>query len=205
MRKSLAVLLVLLLGITLVIALAGDKDKKSSEKPGEMPMGMPPMPTAELAKLDVFVGTWNGDETLNFPGMPPGSKSKSTKVTKKALNGMCIMGSYKSSWGEGDKKTNFEGLSIWTYDPMQKTYREWWFDSMAPGGQESQGKWVDDKTYVSEYSGENMGQPYKGRFTTVVVSSSKYTTKIEMDNGQGWYTMMSGTYTKQGEVKKASK
>lgn len=205
MRKSLALLLVFLLGIALVVAVADDKASKSKSEQEAMSMGMPPMPTAELAKLDVFLGLWSGDLVMNFPGMPPGGKITSTVVYKKALNGMYIMGNHKSSWGEGDKKTTFEGLSMWTYDPMKQTYQQWWFDSMAPKGEDSQGNWVDDKTYVSESSGESMGKPYKGRFTTLIVSPSKYTTKMEMDNGQGWFTMMEGTYTKQADGKKASK
>lgn len=204
MRKSLAVLLVLLLGITLVAAGPGDKDKKSSEKPGEMSMGMPTMPTEELAKMDVFVGTWSGEEVMNFPGMPPNTKTKSTMVTKKALGGMYIMSNYKGGWEGADGKwVDFEGMSLTTYDVNKQTYREWWFDSMAPGS-ESQGKWVDDKTYMAESSGDMGGQPFKQRGTTNIVSATKHTSKMEMDMGQGWVTVMEGTYTKQAE-KKAGK
>ncbi|EQB63503.1 MAG: hypothetical protein RBG1_1C00001G1082 [candidate division Zixibacteria bacterium RBG-1] len=203
MRKSLAILLVLVLATALVVAVAQDKPAKSKSEQEAMPMGMPPMPTAELAKLDVFLGTWSGDETINFPGMPPNTKTKSTIVTKKTLGGMYIMGSYKGGWEVDGKKTDFEGMSLTTYDAMKQTYREWWFDSMG-WGSESQGKWVDDKTYVAESSGDMGGQPFKQRGTTNIVSPTKHTTKMEMDMGQGWVTTMEGTYTKQAE-KKANK
>lgn len=200
MRKSLVGLLVLLLGITLVIALAGDKDKKSSEKPGEMTMGMPPMPTAELAKMEVFLGTWSGEEVLNFPQMPPNTKTKSTFVTKKVLGGRFFMSTYKSGWEMDGKWVDFEGMSLSTYDPVKKSYREWWFDSDGAAS-ESKGRWADDKTYVAESSGEMMGQSYQSRGTTKIVSSTKHVMKMEMDMGEGWFTAMEGTYTKQAPAK----
>jgi len=204
MRKSLAILLVLLLGVTLLIALAGDKDKKSKEKPGEMSMGMPAMPKAELAKLDQFVGTWSGDEVMNFPGMPPNTKTKATITGKKILGGMYVMSNYKGGWEGADGKwVDFEGMSLTTYDATKGTYREWWFDSMSGSGSESKGKWLDDKTYYGESSGDMGGQPFQQRSNTKIISPTKYTMKMEWDMGQGWMTVMEGTYTKQAE-KKAS-
>lgn len=204
MRKSIAILLVIGVATALLLAVAGDKDKKSQEKPQEMSMGMSTMPTAELAKMEVFLGTWSGDEVLNFPGMPPNTKTKSTFVTKKVLGGRFFMSTYKSGWeGQDGKWVDFEGMSLSTYDPLKKTYREWWFDSDGTAS-ESQGRWADDKTYVAESSGEMGGQPYQSRGTTKIVSSAKHVMTMEMDMGQGWTTVMEGTYTKQAE-KKASK
>ena len=113
------------------------------------------------------------------------------------------MGSYKGGWEVDGKWVDFEGMSLTTYDVNKQTYREWWFDSMGWGG-ESQGKWVDDRTYVAESSGDMGGQPYKQRGTTIIVSPTKHTSKMEWDTGQGWVTTMEGTYTKQAE-KKANK
>ena len=204
MRKIIAAIAVLLVAVALIVVLAGDKGDKSKEKPQEMSMGMPAMPTAELAKMDVFVGTWSGDEVINFPGMPPNTKTKSTIVTKKILGGRYFMGTYKGGWeGEDGKWVDFEGISISTYDPVKQTYREWWFDSDGAAS-ESQAKWADDKTYMAESSGEMGGQPYQSRGTTKIVSPTKHVMKMEMDMGQGWTTVMEGTYTKQAE-KKASK
>ncbi len=204
MRKSLILLVGLLVAIGFVMAQAQEEPTKAKAEQKEMEMMMPPKPGPELAKLDVFLGTWSGDEVLNFPQMPPNTKTKATIVTKKALGGMYIMGSYKGGWEVDGKWTDFEGMSLTTYDATKKTYREWWFDSMGPGS-ESQGKWVDDKTYVSESSGEMMGKPYKQRSTTIIVSPTKHTMKMEMDMGEGWFTSMEGTYTKQADGKKASK
>lgn len=194
MRKSLLVLAVGLFAVTSIVA---QQEQSKSNKPAEPSMEMMmPKPGPELAKLDYFLGTWTGEETMNSPGMPPGSKNKSKTVTKRGIGGMFLVGDYTSSMGEGKNAMKFAGHSLWTYDPQKKGYRHWWFDSFGDG-QETPGNWVDDKTYVGETSYEMMGQQVKQRQTYAILSPTQFTMKIEMDNGQGWMTFLEGTYTKQ--------
>ena len=201
MRKILFVLTLSLIALTVTVAQQPEKSKSSQPEGQSMGMMMP-KPGPEIAKLDYFIGTWMGEETVNFPGMPPGIKSKSKIVTKRGMGGMFLVSDYAFTWGEGDMKGDMEAHFLWTYDAQKQSYRIWGFDSWG-NATEMSGKWADDKTFVDEVSTEYGGQPVKMRDTYTLVSPTTCKLKSEMDMGQGWQTGMEGTYTKQGKTKKS--
>lgn len=192
-------LFVLMVGFVAGAAVAQEPGKTGKPEEKQLIEMARPGPGPEIAKLDYFVGTWMGEETLSFPGMPRPMKSKSKYVAQWRIGGKFLVADYSTTMSDGKTEQKLEAHALWTYDPKKGNYRLWGFDSWGNAG-ELLGNWTDDKTFVTETSTEMGGQPMKLRDTYTIVSPTKCILKGEMDIGQGWQTIMAATYTKQGDT-----
>lgn len=89
---------------------------------------------AELKVFDRMIGTWD-TVTVQKPAewTPDGGRSTATVTRNWILNGRFVMDTSLHSNGE-------EGISIIGYDPGQKVYRSWWFNSLGHRN-DSRGQW----------------------------------------------------------------
>lgn len=157
-----------------------------------MAQNEPPKPAPELAKLDVFAGSWNLEGNLK-PGImgPGGSMTENEKCEWMEGNFYLVCNSsFKSSMGKG------VGLSVMGYstDDGAFTYRE--FNSFGEFN-DSRGTFDGDKwTWTSQ---EKMGdKTMKGRFIIKMTSATSYTFTFDMSpDGTTWDTVMDGKAEKK--------
>jgi hypothetical protein len=106
---------------------------------------------AELKVLDRMIGTWD-TVSIQKPAewTPAGGRSTAKIKRERILNGRFVMDTSIHSNGQ-------ESIAILGYDPGQKNYRSWWFNSEGefPRGL-SEGSWNESQqmlSYVSELQG----------------------------------------------------
>ncbi len=156
---------------------------------------MQPIP-AEMKALSHMVGKWTGTLKMTFGGTS--QDSKTTAINTLEMNGRYLL--TKNSYEFGGAK--MEGWELLTYDPTDKKWHGWWFDSAGPGVMEFVGNvTADGKKVVLESDHKPMpGMPgkWKMRSTYDVKSEKSVGFKLEMAGDDGkWFTMIDGTLTKQ--------
>lgn len=89
---------------------------------------------AELKVLDRMIGTWD-TVTVQKPAewTPDGGQSTATVTREWILNGRFLMDTSLHSNGD-------ESIAIFGFDPGQRTYRSWWFNSLG-NRSDSRGQW----------------------------------------------------------------
>jgi hypothetical protein len=99
---------------------------KKHEPPADLP--------AELKVFERMIGTWD-TVTVQKPAewTPAGDRSTATITREWILNGRFVMDTSLHSNGD-------ESIAILGYDPGQKTYRSWWFNSLGHRN-DSRGQW----------------------------------------------------------------
>jgi len=89
---------------------------------------------AELKVLEHSIGTWDTVSIQNpAEWTPEGGRSTATVTREWILNGRFLMDTSIHSNGD-------ESLALATYDPSQREYRSWWFNSKGHRN-ESRGTW----------------------------------------------------------------
>jgi hypothetical protein len=166
--------------------------KKAAPAP-EKKMEMP-KPGPEVKKLGYFVGTWSasGDMKENPFGMPAGKFTMTSKCE-------WFSGGYQVVCHDTGKSAmgSTHGMGIMSYNPEDKMYSYYGFDSMGMAEQ-SKGK-VDGNNWVYTNDGTMGGKAYHGRYSMDTSSPTSYTFKYETsEDGQKWTTMMEGKSTKAG-------
>ena len=122
---------------------------------GQRTSATEPPKLPELKVLGKVVGTWD-DESVCTPAVwtPKEVRAKSMEVNGWALDGWFLQGTGRTPDGE------IKVIVMNGYDPVEKTYRFWWFFA---GGHTEQwtGKW-DEATATLTIKGD----PGKGMTTT---------------------------------------
>jgi hypothetical protein len=97
---------------------------------------------AELKVLDRMIGTWD-TITVQRPAewTPVGGQSTATVTREWILNGRFVMDTSLHSNGD-------ESISLIGYDPGQKVYRSWWFNSLGHRN-DSRGHWNETSRTLS--------------------------------------------------------
>lgn len=97
---------------------------------------------AELKVLDRMIGTWD-TVTIQRPAeWTPAGGRETAKITREwILNGRFVMDTSLHSSGD-------ESIAIFGYDPGQKTYRSWWFNSLGDRNT-SRGQWNEASQSLS--------------------------------------------------------
>lgn len=178
MKKSIVVSVVLLIGMTTVVAQDGFKM---------------PTPTKEHEWLKQFVGEWDNDmEAVMAPGQPP-IKCKGN-MSSKAVGSFWVMNEITGDW-MGNKTQGFQTLG---YDVASKKYVGTWFDSMTDhlwkytGTVDATGKMI-----TLEADGPSFTDPKKTcKFRDAYEFKSKdhivATSTMQGDDGK-WITFMNGS------------
>lgn len=95
----------------------------------------------EVARLDLFVGTWVLKQShLNADGEVV-STVKGTEEITWVLDHRAIQRSYKS----GADEKPFRALCVLSWNDLEKKYNGYWFDNSSTAGPaEAKGEWQDD-------------------------------------------------------------
>ncbi|HUM04471.1 MAG TPA: DUF1579 family protein [Terriglobales bacterium] len=153
----------------------------------------PPKPGPELKKLDYFVGNWASTGDMKAGPMGPGG-SMTMQTDAKWMDGgffVVMNNSYQSaSMGNGT------GISFLGYDPQEKVYTYYEFDSTGETVHANGTVDGDTWTWLSDMK---MGpQTMKTRYIEKILSPTSYTFKFEMSaDGTTWNTIMDGKATKK--------
>src|SRR5215471_7657747 len=98
-----------------------------------------PHPSERHKKLEIFVGSWIGEEKLSPSPWGPGGTAKGKTTARLDIDGLYVIADYVE---EKDGKPVFRGHSIYGWDEQKKNYVWYWVDSMGmPPGQPARGKW----------------------------------------------------------------
>lgn len=147
-----------------------------------------PKPTADHRKLEVFVGEWEGEETLFPSPWSPEERSATGRFTARmGMGGMFLITDYEE---ERDGEIVFRGHGVYGWDPERERHTMHWFDSMGVAPHETLGRWEGD-TLTYEASSEHG----KARYVYEVHDADSYTFRIRNSaDGTEWSTLMEGTY-----------
>jgi hypothetical protein len=105
-------------------------------------------PSPEHAVLLETVGDWQATFTMAPQGGAAPTEVKGTEVVVPVCGGHWIWTSFSMPW-EGKP---FEGHGLIGYDPAQKKYVSFWFDSMSPTAMQASGTY-DPKTKTCTMTG----------------------------------------------------
>lgn len=160
--------------------------------PTQDPMMAPP--PKELKALAWMLGDFTSNLTMYEPGKAEGSPSPGTISSKMSLGDMYIESRFTADMG-GMKMT---GLQLLSFDAAKGEYMAYWFDSVGPGVLELRGKLKGQVLVLVSKPIAVPGMPGKHAFraTAGLKGRGEYLFRLEMNSGQGFYTMMEGMNTK---------
>jgi hypothetical protein len=156
---------------------------------------MAPTPSAEVKKLDYFVGSWTTEGTVAQGPWGPGGKFTSTISNEWMAGNFFLVGHSDFKMppeigGEG-KSTSFKG-----YDTNDNVYTFAEFNSQ--GRREISKGTLSADTWTWNSSQVYSGQDVKQRMTIKMLSPTSYTLKFELSmDGANWMTFMDGKATKK--------
>jgi hypothetical protein len=172
------VALVLISGITVV---------------AQQPVG-PPQPSPEHKKLAAFVGTWKDDAEMKPGPFGPGGKMSLTETCEWFTGGFSIVCLTATTGFMGELKT----LSVLSYDPEEKVYRFYEFNSV--GWSDAAKATVAGDTWTFDGESKMGSKLIKSRSTIKLSSPDSATMKSEMSVDDGPMTLfmeLKGTRVKQ--------
>lgn len=136
--------------------------------------GGPPQPSPEHKKLGVFVGTWKDEAEMKPGPFGPGGKMSLTETCEWFTGGFSVVCRTETAGFMGGLKT----LSILAYDPEEKVYRLYEFNSL---GWSSAAKGIaDGDTWTFDGESRMGGKLVKNRATIKLPSPDSATMKSEM-------------------------
>ncbi len=110
-----------------VVAMVGCMPKMTIE---EM-KAMAPQRPAELDKLEMLIGTWEGTGEATMCVLDEPLKTTSKGTAEWGCDGWCVIERGVFEMGE---LGSMEGIGIWAYDVKSKKYLSFWMDSMGMTG-----------------------------------------------------------------------
>ena len=151
-------------------------------------MGKPP---AELQKLAVLLGSWNG-ETHVFAG--PDAKNPSKATYKWTFNGMHLEGDHQYTMNGKP----FFGRSTWGYDPDRNQYQCIWTDEMSSATSVFTGSFTDEKTLFLSSTSVVDGKPVTEVMSYKFDEPGKYSFVMTSDAAGDPKPIMEETASKTG-------
>jgi Protein of unknown function (DUF1579) len=133
----------------------------------------PPKPGAEHKRIDYFVGKWNFSGEAKASPMGPAGKTSGTEECSWFAGNFFLVCNSSMTGPLGAVK----GQSIMSYDPAEKTYTFYAFNSIGIGffvrGQ------VAGKVWTWTFETNMEGKSMKGRFTVTEETPTSYAFKME--------------------------
>jgi hypothetical protein len=144
-----------------------------------------PQPSPEHKKLAAFLGTWKDEAEMKPGPFGPGGKMSLTETCGWFAGGFSIVCHTDTTGFMGDLKT----LSILSYDPEEKVYRFYEFNSV---GWSSAAKGsVDGSTWTFDGESKTGGRLIKSRSTIRLASPDSAVMKSEVSvDGSPWNLVM---------------
>jgi hypothetical protein len=164
-RKAILTVAVLLAFSFAATALA----KRHNSSPRQSKAAEPAKSSPEMDRLKFYLGEWDYTETYpKSPMYPDGAKNTGLYTSKLGPGGNSLVNGFHSQGPAG----NFEALLIMTWDPKEKSYREYVFGDGFPGAVVQNGQFEgDDLVFRFEFTAG--GTTYKLRNVTRVVAPGK--------------------------------
>jgi hypothetical protein len=158
---------------------------------GEMIMNMP-KPGEQHLKLRRLMGEWVGEEHLHpSPWDQKGGVATGRIHNRLALEGFAVIQDYEQERNGG---VTFLGHGIFTWDPGEKCYILYWFDSLGLSPNLFKGTF--DKEILTLTSKSEQGQT-RAVFDFGKDSTYRYSMEVSPDGSQ-WVTFMDGHYARSG-------
>ena len=154
------------------------------------PMEPPPRP-AELDRLDVFVGTWEGTAEITVPGSDEVMKTTGRNTTEWRYDKRFLVEDFEADMGDIGAMT---GLSLSTWDPQAKKYRTWMFSNWGEASTGTLTYCEKSKTWYWKSQGTNpmTGKMSYGKGQATLVDDNTYEWSWkEWDNALYWGEPMS--------------
>jgi hypothetical protein len=165
---------------------------RQTPAPERFPMEMPG-PGSVHRRLQEFVGTWIGKETMHpSPWSPVPVTAEGRVVASLQLGGFFLVSRYEQR--VGGQKT-FEGQGIYGWDARRERYTMHWFDTMGNDpGAPALGTWEGQLLVF-----ENETPMGKGRYRYEFLGAGRYRFEMAMSaDGKTWAPILDGLYERQG-------
>ncbi len=120
-RTRLAAAVLGLVGIVTIVGCTGPQHDMAAMKD----MKPPPRP-AELDRLEMWVGTWEGTMEMHMAGAEKPMQWTGKSVIQWEVDKHVLVERSEGDMGEMGKMI---GLAVYSWDPYDKTYRSCWFDN----------------------------------------------------------------------------
>jgi len=162
----------------------------------QQPAGAP-QPSPEHKKLSVFVGTWTDEAEMKPGPLGPGGRMSLTETCEWFTGGFSVVCHTETLALMG----HLETLTVLTYDPDEKFYRFYEFNSV--GLSSSAKGTVDGDTWTFNGEVKIGGKLIKSRFAITLPSPDSATMKSEMSVDDGPWTLvmeLNGTRAKQSQT-----
>ena len=146
--------------------------------------GGPPQPSPAHNKLGVFVGTWKDEAEMKPGPFGPGGKLSLTESCEWFTGGFSVVCHTDTTGFMGDLKT----LTVLTYDPEEKLYRFYEFNSV--GWSQSAKGTVDGDTWTLDGESKMGGKLIKSRSTIRLSSPDSAVVRSEVSVEGGAMTLL---------------
>lgn len=146
-----------------------------------------PVPGPEHENLAKLAGEWSGEETMFASAWCPEERKVFGRIKARVLENFFVVSDYEQKHGD---QVSFRGHGVYAWDPQEKQYVMYWFDSMGGPGGIAKGRLEGNQLTFRNTS--PMGH-HRYRYTF-----GDGTTTFEMSmsaDGKAWNTLMVGHYT----------
>ena len=123
-RAKAAIVFATAVGILLSLPLLADGRGSTA---GQAAQESKPKPAPEMEKLNFYLGEWDYTET--YGKGPNAPKNTGVYTSKLGPGGNSLINTFHSHGPVGD----FEGLLVFTWDPMEKAYSFTFLETIFPG------------------------------------------------------------------------
>jgi hypothetical protein len=162
-----------------------------------------PVLTEEHRALERLAGTWTGPDAVKAcPSAQAGASFVGMIAARIDLDGFFLVLDYVQ---DADGRPVYRGHGVIGFDPVQKVYTLYWFDSASAQVAFGTGGWKGDALVIDFQAG-----PHRGR-STYQLEGGGLVHRVEMDaEGKGLQTIVEGKYrrsasaTSQGHERRAS-
>ncbi len=191
------------LAVSLTLALLAGCGEKKAEM---MDPRQKPDPAPELAKLDVFLGSWTGTATIVEPSreemmknMPPDAPEMPTTFEGANRSEWVLGGHFlkMEGWHEEGPNDRRHYTAFWTWDEKAGKFYARFFTDTGAVGEEWMTADDDGKTFHTKFTEtDTLGNKSHGSGTMTVVSDDKMTWDFTMTMPEG-KMRMTGESTRQ--------
>jgi len=146
-----------------------------------------PRPGPEHEVLAKLSGNWKGKETMLPSPWAPQKQERQGRIAARVLEGFFVVSEYEQA-AEG--QVTFRGHGVYSYDPKDKKYLMYWFDSMGGAGGVAKGDYANG--VLTFLNTSPMGH-HRYRYT-FKPGHTRFEMAMSQD-GKAWNDLMVGDYT----------
>ena len=147
-----------------------------------------PKPSPAHKKLELFAGTWSGEEKMHpSPWDPKGGVASASLASRVACDGFYVAGDYEQ---RRNGVVTFRGHSVFGYDDQSQEVVLHWFDSTGMGADIFRGKFQGQTLTLTCHNA-------MGHHRLVYDFSEKGTLRSKMEmspDGKKWSAMFDCVY-----------